>query len=141
MLNLHATTLAYQNQGLLLLGPSGSGKSDLALRLISEHGFTLVADDRTDVTVNCLRLVASAPQVIAGKLEVRGLGIVNMPYQNAVPLCLAVELSAAREKVERLPAPQTCAFENISLPLLRLYAFDASTPSKIVLAMQNYAIR
>ena len=75
---LHASTVAIDGRAVLISGISGAGKSDLALRLI-DRGFTLVADDQTIVQKRAERLVVSAPQTIRGKLEIRGLGIVDMP--------------------------------------------------------------
>ena len=84
---VHASTVATGGRAVLLSGPSGSGKSDLALRLI-DRGFTLVSDDQTVVMREGDRLIASAPPTIAGKLEVRGLGIVEMETLTDVPIAL-----------------------------------------------------
>ena len=72
---VHASTVALDGRAVVIMGPSGSGKSDLALRLL-DRGFTLVSDDQTVVKKNGDRLVASAPPTIAGKLEIRGIGVV-----------------------------------------------------------------
>ena len=69
---------------MLITGPSGSGKSDLALRLL-DRGFTLVSDDQTIVRRDGDRLLASAPPTIAGKLEIRGIGIVEMEQRRRCP--------------------------------------------------------
>src|SRR5687767_4858699 len=95
----HASTVAVDGRAVLIGGPSGSGKSDLALRLL-DRGFTLVSDDRTIVRKDGTRLVASAPETIKGKLEIRGVGIVEMPSVQDVPLALVVEL---RSDVQRMP--------------------------------------
>src|SRR5919107_6261054 len=96
---LHASTVAKGGQAILITGPSGSGKSDLALRLL-DRGFTLVSDDQTIVRKNGERLIASAPPTIAGKLEVRGIGIVEVDCANDVPVALIVELTS---DIQRLP--------------------------------------
>ena len=75
---VHASTVTNEGRAVLITGPSGSGKSDLALRLL-DRGFKLVSDDRTLVKKDGERLIASAPPAIAGKLEVRGIGIVDVP--------------------------------------------------------------
>ena len=80
---VHASTVASEGRAVLITGPSGSGKSDLALRLL-DRGFTLVSDDQTIVTRVDDRLIASAPPTIAGKLEIRGIGIVEMEDRKSV---------------------------------------------------------
>src|SRR4051794_21726869 len=84
---LHASTVAIDGRAVLITGPSGSGKSDLALRML-DRGFTLVSDDRTILKKDGNRLIASAPPTIAGKLEIRGLGIVDMERTDNVPVAL-----------------------------------------------------
>src|SRR5256885_16911508 len=88
---LHASSVRLDGRGVLISGPSGSGKSDLALRLL-DRGFTLVSDDQTIVRRDDSRLIASAPPTIAGKLEIRGIGIVEMDTAKDVPVALLVEL-------------------------------------------------
>jgi HPr kinase/phosphorylase len=125
MKTLHGTTVAINNAGVLLCGPSGCGKSDLALRLI-DYGAELVADDRSALTIENGNVIVRAPKEIRGKLEVRGLGIVSITARTSVRLALVVELGLSPE---RLPAPDT-------VRLLRLSAFEASTPAKIRLAVR-----
>jgi hypothetical protein len=128
---IHATCVAVNGRGVLLLGPSGAGKSDLALRL-TDIGGELVADDRVHLTVADGMLHASPPPALAGLLEVRGLGIVAMPYLAAAPVVLAVDLGGPPP--ERMPPPMRREFHGIILPLLRLEAFQAATPQKVRLA-------
>ncbi len=90
---IHASTVAADGRAVLISGPSGSGKSDLALRLL-DRGFTLVSDDQTIVRREGDRLVASAPPTIKGKLEIRGIGIVEMETVDDVPVALFVELTS-----------------------------------------------
>src|SRR3954453_658078 len=90
---IHASTVARDGRAVLISGPSGSGKSDLALRLL-DRGFTLVSDDQTIVRRDGDRLVASAPATIKGKLEIRGVGIVDMETVSDVPVALYVELTS-----------------------------------------------
>ena len=92
-MNLHATCIAIEGYGILLRGPSGSGKSDLALRLIDQYADAiLVADDRVDVVVREGIVHVSAPPMIAGMLEVRGVGIAHVAYQDTACVHLLVDL-------------------------------------------------
>lgn len=134
MKNIHATCIALNNKGVLLLGDSGSGKSDLALRLIEQLGAVLVADDRTDLAARQNRLFAACPANLQGLLEVRGVGIVRLPCQTETEVCLAVELAPSPQTVERLPEPAFWAFDNLKIKKIRLYPFEPSAVFKIKLA-------
>ena len=134
METVHGTTVAIAGAGVLLRGPSASGKSDLALRLIDD-GAVLVADDRTVLSPGAGTVVASAPPSIAGRIEVRGLGIVPVAAADAAPLRLVVDL-VEPDGTERMPPARRVALMGAELPLLRLAAFHASTPSKIRLALR-----
>jgi len=134
---LHATCVALDGRGILLRGASGSGKSDLALRLIDE-GALLVADDQTAIAEEQGRLVARAPATIAGRLEVRGLGIVNQPALAEAPLALLVDLVPAAA-VERLPEDRRERLLGHELPVVALDPFAASAVAKIRLALERVA--
>jgi HPr kinase/phosphorylase len=134
---VHATCVAVDGRAVLLRGAPGSGKSDLALRLI-DNGAALVADDQTLIEEVGERLLASPPQTIAGRLEVRGVGICTLPYLAAAPLELVVELVDAAA-VERLPPPRACPLLGREVPLLALAPFEASAPTKVVIAMRALA--
>lgn len=133
METVHATTVAIGGRGVLLRGPSGSGKSDLALRLI-DGGADLVADDRTVLTLNAGGVIASSPPCILGKIEVRGLGIVRMAAGAPASLALVVDIAAA--EIERLPPPESVNILGVRIPLLRIAPFEASAPAKIRLAVR-----
>ena len=137
MIRVHATSVALGGDGILLRGPSGSGKSDLALRLI-DQGARLVADDQTELERVGGTLEMRAPATIAGRIEVRGLGIIRVPALAAAPLRLVVDL-VAPQAAERLPEPQFCALLEVSVPLLRLAPFAASATAKLRLALRAYA--
>lgn len=124
---IHATAVAISGEGVLLLGGPGSGKSDLALRLI-DRGAMLVADDRVDLAAEGGRLHASPPPAIAGRIEMRGIGIVARPHLPRVSLMLAVHLGQA---AERLPTARTSEWLGVQLPVLFLPAFEASAPLKV----------
>lgn len=120
--------------GLLLRGPSGAGKSDLALRCLKQ-GACLVADDQVVVASAGAGLLCSAPETIAGLLEVRGLGIIEQPCTTA-PLVGVVDLCDGGS-FPRLPdftqADQQCALRQVCLPRLDLNPFEASSPLKLEL--------
>ena len=134
MEQIHATTIDIDGSGVLLSGPSGSGKSDLALRLI-DGGARLVADDRTDLALADGRLVASAPREIAGRMEVRGLGVLEKDAVPQTVLALVVEL-VDPEDVERAPkAAATTTLLEVDVPVVRLHAFEASAAAKVRAAL------
>ncbi|MEG3175235.1 HPr kinase/phosphatase C-terminal domain-containing protein [Sphingomonas sp. RB3P16] len=131
---LHATTVAIGDVAVLLIGASGSGKSDLALRLI-DRGAVLVSDDITDLTERDGTLYAAPPATIAGKIEVRGLGIVEMVYKEAMPVALVIRLDGVIERMP--PEDRTMAIAGIALPVVALDAFAASTPIAVELALAH----
>lgn len=133
--NIHATCVELNNSGVLLLGASGSGKSDLALRLIMNKGAKLVADDRVDIFEQNGKIFASAPENIKGLLEVRGVGIVNMPAAADIEVKLAVELVANANEVGRMPENLQHQILNYAVPLLKLYPFEASAADKVVIKL------
>lgn len=130
---LHASTVAIDGQAVLIEGRSGAGKSDLALRLI-DRGAMLVSDDYTVVTRSDGQLFARAPTTIAGKIEVRGLGIVAMPAIADVPVALIVCLDA---EVPRMPEPRVRRIADLPVRELALDAFAASAPIKVELALRQ----
>lgn len=133
MIRIHGTAIAVGGEGILLRGPSGSGKSDLALRLI-DSGARLVADDQTELRDIGGTVRLSAPANIAGQMEIRGLGIVTVPYQLSAPLVLVIDL-AAHDKIERMPKPDRCRFFAYEIPLIALAPFEASAPAKVRAAL------
>lgn len=139
----HGTCVALGHAGALLRGPSGAGKSDLALRFLflarrgpaAQEPPILVADDQVQLTRAAGRLIARAPPAIRGKIEVRGVGIVDVKSLEEVELALVVDLVPAGE-VERLPeGAATTTLMSVALPLLRLYPWEASAPIKLAVAL------
>ena len=141
MANLHATCVRIYGRGVLLLGASGSGKSDLALRLLDEAhhtpemhppGAVLVADDRVIVEAAGGMLMARAPHALRGRLEIRGVGIVAVPFVEETQVHLAVGLGTDTDR-ERIPdfARQTVEVEGVVIPHLVVEAFQASAPAQI----------
>jgi serine kinase of HPr protein (carbohydrate metabolism regulator) len=130
---IHGTCIELFGLGVLLRGPSGSGKSDLALRLI-DSGARLVADDQVALTVEAGQVRATGPSRIAGRMEVRGLGIVEVATIEAAPVALVVDL-VAPEDVPRLPEPSACELAGIAVRSIALAPFEASTVAKVRLAV------
>ncbi len=116
------------------MGPSGSGKSDLALRLIMNKNAKLVADDRTDICNQNGKLTATCPSTILGKMEVRGIGICNFSPCPQTEIKLVVNLLLDSQNVERLPEKQTICFCGINIPQISLHGLEASAPDKVILA-------
>ena len=131
---VHATGVDIGGAGVLLRGPPGSGKSDLALRLI-DRGAKLVADDRTDLSLVSGRVVMTAPAAIAGIAEIRGIGITAFDQAPESPLVLVADLVAASE-IERLPEARHCEYLGRQFPLIALAPFEASAAAKTRLAVR-----
>ena len=138
---VHGTCVRVGPMGVLITGPPGSGKSDLALRLIDHAGrgcgeaaleAVLIADDRVVLSAHGRALAAAAPHTIRGMLEVRSVGILAVPCETTVPVSLVVNLSPDLER-ERIPDFQTQTAEHcgITLPELRIDPFEASAPAKV----------
>lgn len=132
----HATAIAINGHAVLLLGPAGSGKSDLALRLI-DRGAKLIADDQVVLTAIDGVLYAAAPAATAGLIEVRGVGIESAApaVQVATPVAIAFDLTA---RPERLPDPVAHAIGGVSLPHLALDPFEPSAPLKVERALRRF---
>lgn len=130
-MQIHASCVSIGHAGVLILGDSGAGKSDVALRLI-DRGAALVADDRVDLSVERIGVWASAPPKLHGLLEVRGVGIISLPAASQVPLQLVVQLVENAEESERLPAEdQHWEHEGIQLPLIKLCPQHPATIARI----------
>ena len=124
-MQIHGSCAAREGAGVLLVGPPGSGKSDLLLRLL-DRGFALVADDRIDIEDG----IARAPAPLRGLLEIRGLGIVRLPYVAEVRLALAVCLDSSGA---RLPEP--ARHPTLGLPQVSVDATRAAAPAIVALAL------
>lgn len=141
---LHGTAIALDGVAALLRGVSGSGKSDLALRCLGlpagplvGGAVSLVADDQVLVTPEAEGLRVSAPSTIAGRIEVRGLGIVDVPAVNSARLALVVDLVRPAE-VERMPEARRCLIAGRPVACVALTPFEASAPMKLLLCLRRF---
>lgn len=131
---IHACCVAIDGRGVLIAGPSGAGKSDLALRLI-DAGAVLVSDDYTVLTPRDGVLYAAPPATIAGRIEVRGIGIVERPFVRDVAVALWVEAGTP----ERMPEAMTHVIAGIALPAYTMALLEASAPARLHLMLDRIA--
>ncbi len=132
---VHATCIEIDGMAVLLRGPPGSGKSDLALRLI-DSGARLIADDYTEISVYQGRLIARAPENIRGLIEVRGIGVLNVGSPVQATVGVVIDLVHVDE-IERLPEAATTVLMDQALPLFKLSSFQSSTAAKIRLIVRQ----
>ena len=130
---IHASAVAIGGRAVLIGGLSGRGKSDLALRLI-DRGAALVSDDYVFVRRQGEHLVATAPPTIAGKIEVRGVGLVDFPAEAEVPVALFVDLDVTPERLPEAGEQRWMA--GVSVPVVGLNALEPSAPIKVELALR-----
>ena len=132
---LHGTLVAKADAGVLLCGPSGAGKSDLALRLMGRD-WQLVADDRVLLSRLDSAIIGAAPASLAGLLEVRGVGIVTVPYLPSARVRLLVDL-VPLSAVARLPDATTRDLLGVTIHTFRLWPLEASAVEKLELLVRS----
>ena len=125
--------------GALIEGPSGAGKSDLALRAL-DHGFRLVADDRVVTFPAGGRLYGKPHEVLAGLIEVRGLGVVDAAALPFARITLVIRCVGGPEAVERLPEPRFETVSGVSVPVFDLWPREPAAPAKIRRMMQSLGV-
>jgi serine kinase of HPr protein (carbohydrate metabolism regulator) len=131
---LHASCVAIGGRAVLIEGPSGSGKSDLALRLI-DRGARLVSDDYTILVREGGGLKACAPANIAGQIEVRAIGIVEMEHLDTAPVTLLVRLVDHPDRLPLDPGERRVA--GVLVPEIALNGHEVSAPIKVELALKR----
>ncbi len=132
---LHVSSVAIGDRAVLIEGESGAGKSDLALRLI-DRGATLISDDYTLLQRTDGDVIALAPATIAGQIEVRGLGIVPLPFRDSVRVALLVRLS---DNPERFPEVEMRHVVGIAIREVAIDGRSASAAIKVELALKHLA--
>ncbi len=136
MTTIHATCIAIRSCGVVLLGASGAGKSDLALRLI-DGGASLVADDQVALRAEGGILFAHPPPALAGRIEVRGIGIIDLDWRAPVAVGLAVTLHGVEPP--RLPEPALWRHDGIGVRSIAIAAFTSSAAAKVRIAVRTAA--
>ena len=137
MMLVHATAVAIDGKAILLRGPPGAGKSDLALRLI-DGGADLVADDKAELRQAGNHIRVRAPAAIAGLIEIRGIGVLRLQALEEAPLAMCVDLLPSVE-IERLPERRFEEMLGIAVPLIAVSAFEASAAAKLRLALRAFS--
>lgn len=135
---IHATLVKLDGKGILLIGKSGSGKSDLALRLIENKKASLVADDIVDIVLQNGKLFGSVPQNLAGLLEVRNIGIIKYPYIESSSVDMLVNLTESSEEIERMPSNTKDVILGLEINKIDLYAKESSAADKVVAALRKF---
>jgi serine kinase of HPr protein (carbohydrate metabolism regulator) len=134
---VHASCVAIAGRAVLIGGVSGRGKSDLSLRLI-DRGAVLVSDDYTIVQRDGGQALASAPPTIAGKIEVRGVGLIELGFAVGLPVCLFVDLDGTAERLPDTPVTREVA--GVGVPVVALAGLEASAPLKVEAALKLFGL-
>ena len=137
---LHAGLIARRLKGhwhgVLIEGPAGSGKSDLALRAL-DLGFRLVSDDRTQVFVALGQVFGRAPDSLSGKIEIRGLGVTQLVPLHLARIALVVRCVTTTDQVERLPEPRSIQVCGVTIPSLDIWPRAASATQMLNWALET----
>jgi len=134
---VHASAVAIEGRAVLIGGRSGTGKSDLALRLI-DRGAALISDDYTHIRRVRDQAIAGAPATILGKIELRGVGIVELEPAADVPVALFVDLDREPERLPDMSERRMLA--GVSIPTIGLSGFEASAPLKVEAALRLFGL-
>ncbi len=112
---LHASCVAVDQRGVVILGPSGSGKSGLALSLIA-LGAVLVADDQTEIFLRDGVVTARCPTPLRGMIEARGVGILQAPVLAEAKVALVIDLGC--KETDRLPPRRSVTLLGVACDLV-----------------------
>lgn len=131
---IHATSVAIEDNGIAILGESGVGKSDLALRLI-DSGATLISDDITLLSKNNYDILLYGLSKTKGLLEVREVGIITVPYIEGIKLRLIVELRDS--DLERIPERKYVRMLGKNFPKIEINGKNSSSVAKIKIKLNE----
>ena len=131
---IHGSSVALEDNGVLIIGNSGSGKSDLALRLIDSGG-TLISDDQTLCLKKQNEIFLFSIAAIYGLLEIRNMGIIKVPYVENVKMKIIVSL--VQKKTERLYPKNKKRLLGLNFPHLELEPNEISAVAKIKLKLNE----
>ena len=135
-MQIYANSVNINGFGILIRGVSGCGKSDLSLRLI-HMGSGLISDDQTiAIKNNNDIIILNAPETIAGKIEIRGFGILNIAYDKDIALRLIVDLLPV-DQIERMPMQNYDIILGVKIPVLQLNSFEISAVEKIHIILSS----
>lgn len=129
---IHGTSIALGENGLLITGESGSGKSDLALRLI-DSGATLISDDQTICMKKETSIHLFSMEKIYGLIEIRGIGLMKVPYIENIKLSMIIHL--VDKEIDRLPKIRKKKLLGLNIPLIKIFSKEASAVAKIKLKL------
>ena len=138
---IHATLIEYAKKGVLLRGKSNCGKSDLALRLIMNKNARLVADDIVILSNENNQIIGKAPDNLRGLLEVRGIGIVKLPYVEQITINLIADLVENDSLIERMPKDAQENIFGVEIKKIDLYAKENSAPDKVLLKLDGSIVQ
>ena len=135
-MQIHATDIEWQKKGILFIGKSGYGKSTAAL-LLMEKGAKLIADDQVILTLNKKRCIATCADTIKNKMEVRGIGVVDVEAKRKTSVDLVVFLTKKAEDVPRMPEAQYWNFVDVRIPAITLCAFENAFCQRLNIAIKT----
>jgi len=135
MKTVYGNCIDIDGNGIVILGKSGMGKSDLTYRLIENYNAKLVSDDHMIITAKNNNLIARPAKSISGLIEIRNIGIIKTDHIKETKIKLVVELDD-RENLERMPEDVFLEFGDIKIKKIKLNAFEQSTELKIITALK-----
>lgn len=135
MKTVYGNCIDFDGNGIIILGKSSMGKSDLTYRLIENHGANLVSDDHIIIEKEENNLIAKTVENIKGLIEIRNIGIIKISHIEKTKIKLIIELEK-QENLERMPEDEFLEIDGIKIKKIKLDAFEQSTELKIITALK-----